>query len=48
MSPGSVQANSNAYNYRNLNTVNYLDSLTWLTGDRDRISSRYDAVLSIN
>jgi len=40
-----LQANSDAYNYRNLNTVNYWGSLTWLTGDRDRISSRYDASL---
>jgi alginate production protein len=38
-----IQANSDAYNYRNLNTVNYWGSLTWLTGNRDQIGSTYDA-----
>lgn len=33
-----LQANSDAYNYRNVNTVNYWGSLTWLTGDRSQIS----------
>ncbi|MCF7533283.1 alginate export family protein [Pseudomonas petrae] len=39
-----LQANSDAYNYRNLNTVNYWGSLTWLTGDRDRIGTTYDPI----
>jgi alginate production protein len=38
-----IQANSDAYNYRNLNTVNYWGSLTWLTGDRDRLGTTYNA-----
>ncbi|SDH79627.1 alginate export family protein [Pseudomonas abietaniphila] len=37
-----LQANSDAYNYRNLNTVNYWGSVTWLTGDRDRLATTYD------
>lgn len=32
-----LQANSDAYNYRNTNPVNYWGSLTWLTGDRSQI-----------
>jgi alginate production protein len=31
-----LQANSDAYNYRNTNTINYWGSLTWLNGDRTR------------
>ncbi|MEB0042915.1 MULTISPECIES: alginate export family protein [unclassified Pseudomonas] len=33
-----IEANSDAYNARNTNTVNYWASLTGLTGDRDSIS----------
>ncbi len=38
-----LQANSDAYNYRNTNPINYWGSVTWLNGDRDRIGSAYDA-----
>ncbi|MFK3796536.1 alginate export family protein [Pseudomonas sp. NPDC088444] len=38
-----LQANSDAYNYRNLNNINYWGSVTWLTGNRDQIGSTYDA-----
>lgn len=34
-----LEANSDAYNWRNQNTVNYWGSVTWLTGDRDRLSA---------
>jgi alginate production protein len=34
-----LQANSDAYNYRNTNTINYWGSLTWLTGDRSQIGT---------
>ncbi|WP_407315133.1 alginate export family protein [Pseudomonas sp. nanlin1] len=34
-----LQANSDAYNHRNLNQINYWGSLTWLNGDRDTVSS---------
>ncbi|MFP5426672.1 MAG: alginate export family protein [Gammaproteobacteria bacterium] len=34
-----LEANSDAYNWRNDHTVNYWGSLTWLTGDRDKLSS---------
>ncbi|MDZ3995512.1 alginate export family protein [Pseudomonas sp. Teo4] len=34
-----LEANSDAYNWRNDHTVNYWGSLTWLTGDRDTLSS---------
>jgi len=33
-----VEANSDAYNYRNTNTVNYWASLTGMSGDRDSIT----------
>ncbi|WP_122454592.1 alginate export family protein [Pseudomonas viridiflava] len=32
-----LQADSDAYNYRNTNQLNYWGSLTWLNGDRDEI-----------
>ncbi|MGV8859597.1 MAG: alginate export family protein [Pseudomonas sp.] len=32
-----VEANSDAYNYRNTNTINYWASLTGMSGDRDSI-----------
>jgi len=38
-----IQANSDAYNYRNTNPINYWGSVTWLNGDRDRIGAAYDA-----
>jgi alginate production protein len=38
-----LQANSDAYNYRNTNTLNYWGSLTWLTGDRDEIGTTYNS-----
>lgn len=38
-----LQANSDAYNYRNTNPINYWGSVTWLNGDRDRIGAAYDA-----
>jgi alginate production protein len=37
-----LQANSDAYNYRNTNPINYWGSLTWLTGDRDQIGTTYN------
>lgn len=37
-----LEANSDAYNWRNTNTLNYWGSLTWLTGDRDKIGSSFD------
>jgi alginate production protein len=33
-----LQASSDAYNYRNLNTVNYWGSVTWMSGDRSQIT----------
>jgi len=38
-----IQANSDAYNYRNTNPINYWGSVTWLNGDRNRIGAAYDA-----
>lgn len=38
-----LQANSDAYNYRNTNPINYWGSVTWLDGTRDRIGAVYDA-----
>ena len=35
-----IQANSDAYNYRNTNTLNYWGSLTWMNGDRDKLKLR--------
>ncbi len=35
-----LEANSDAYNWRNDHTVNYWGSLTWLTGNRDTLSSQ--------
>lgn len=35
-----LEANSDAYNWRNDHTVNYWGSVTWLTGDRDILSSQ--------
>ncbi|CAK17219.1 alginate export family protein [Pseudomonas entomophila] len=35
-----LEANSDAYNWRNEHTVNYWGSVTWLTGDRDTLSSQ--------
>ncbi|AVF54373.1 alginate export family protein [Pseudomonas fulva] len=35
-----LEANSDAYNWRNEHDVNYWGSLTWLTGNRDTLSSR--------
>nr|WP_225779192.1 alginate export family protein [Pseudomonas sp. Marseille-Q3773] len=35
-----LEANSDAYNWRNNHTVNYWGSVTWLTGDRDTLSSQ--------
>lgn len=37
-----LQANSDAYNYRNLNTVNYWGSVTWMSGDRDQIATPFN------
>jgi len=37
-----LEATSDAYNYRNLNTFNYWGSLTFVNGDRDRVSARND------
>ncbi|MCY1347036.1 Alginate production protein AlgE [compost metagenome] len=34
-----LQANSDAYNPRNTHRLNYWASATWLTGDRDRLTS---------
>ena len=34
-----LEANSDAYNWRNQNTVNYWGSMTWLTGDRERLNA---------
>lgn len=34
-----LQANSDAYNYRNTNPINYWGSLTWLSGDRSQIAT---------
>ncbi|MCO7513646.1 alginate export family protein [Pseudomonas guariconensis] len=34
-----LEANSDAYNWRNDHTLNYWGSVTWLTGDRDTLSS---------
>ena len=35
-----LEANSDAYNWRNDHTVNYWGSVTWLTGDRDTLSTQ--------
>ncbi|MGV5528333.1 alginate export family protein [Pseudomonas sp. XP1] len=35
-----LEANSDAYNWRNDHTVNYWGSVTWLTGDRNTLSSQ--------
>ncbi|PKI24496.1 MULTISPECIES: alginate export family protein [Pseudomonas] len=35
-----LEANSDAYNWRNDHTVNYWGSVTWLTGDRDKLSTQ--------
>ena len=40
-----LQANSDAYNYRNINPINYWGSLTWLTGDRDQIATPFDSLV---
>ncbi|MCO7521549.1 MULTISPECIES: alginate export family protein [unclassified Pseudomonas] len=34
-----LEANSDAYNWRNDHTVNYWGSVTWLTGDRDKLTT---------
>lgn len=34
-----LEANSDAYNFRNENTLNYWGSVTWLTGNRDSLST---------
>ncbi|QXH36650.1 alginate export family protein [Pseudomonas muyukensis] len=34
-----LEANSDAYNWRNEHTVNYWGSVTWLTGDRDKLTT---------
>jgi len=34
-----LEANSDAYNWRNQNRVNYWGSVTWLTGDRDSLNT---------
>ncbi|MGH8434252.1 MAG: alginate export family protein [Pseudomonas sp.] len=34
-----LEANSDAYNYRNQNSLNYWASATWLSGDRDTLDS---------
>ncbi|MHA6193171.1 alginate export family protein [Pseudomonas wadenswilerensis] len=34
-----LEANSDAYNWRNQNTLNYWGSVTWLTGDRDTLGT---------
>ncbi|MFQ6574584.1 alginate export family protein [Pseudomonas sp. UM16] len=34
-----LEANSDAYNWRNQNPVNYWGSVTWLTGDRDSLNT---------
>ncbi|KFX69187.1 alginate regulatory protein [Pseudomonas taeanensis MS-3] len=34
-----LEANSDAYNYRNQNPLNYWVSATWLTGDRDTLNT---------
>ncbi|PSS56555.1 alginate export family protein [Pseudomonas sp. BBP2017] len=34
-----LEANSDAYNWRNQNLVNYWGSVTWLTGDRDSLNT---------
>lgn len=39
-----IQANSDAYNHRNINPINYWGSVTWLTGDRDSITTPFDPV----
>ncbi|WP_268801050.1 alginate export family protein [Pseudomonas huanghezhanensis] len=38
-----LEANSDAYNYRNTNPINYWGSVTWLNGNRDRIGAAYAA-----
>ncbi|MFJ4141327.1 alginate export family protein [Pseudomonas sp. NPDC089734] len=38
-----LHADSDAYNYRNTNPINYWGSLTWLTGDRDEIGANYNS-----
>lgn len=35
-----LEATSNAYDYRNVNTINYWGSLTFVNGDRDRVSAQ--------
>ena len=35
-----LEANSDAYNWRNDHTLNYWGSVTWLTGNRDTLSSQ--------
>lgn len=34
-----LEASSDAYNWRNDHTVNYWGSVTWLTGDRDKLTT---------
>ncbi|NBA96225.1 alginate export family protein [Pseudomonas sp. R5(2019)] len=34
-----LEANSDAYNFRNTNTLNYWGSVTWLTGNRDSLDT---------
>lgn len=34
-----LQANSDAYNHRNTNPINYWGSVTWLSGDRSQIAA---------
>ena len=34
-----LEANSDAYNYHNQNTLNYWGSVTWLTGNRDSLNT---------
>ncbi|NBA98074.1 alginate export family protein [Pseudomonas sp. R5(2019)] len=34
-----LEANSDAYNFRNTNTLNYWGSVTWLTGNRDTLNT---------
>ncbi|EPJ75493.1 alginate biosynthesis protein AlgE [Pseudomonas sp. CFII64] len=38
-----LQANSDAYNYRNTNPINYWGSLTYLTGDRDETPTTFSS-----
>ncbi|MDP1045051.1 alginate export family protein, partial [Klebsiella pneumoniae] len=34
-----IEANSDAYNWRNTNTVNYWASITGMRGDRDKVNA---------